>query len=68
MRGADEAKRQFGVQLRGLPNRNRLEEPLAILRFFERVQGQRRIMLRHFSLVVERRVFFLQVSGVRQHD
>ena len=39
-----------------------------ILRFLERVQRQRRIVFRLLHLVVEARVFFLQMARIRKDD
>jgi len=66
--GGSEAESQF----RGEPNRfadlDRLEILERILRLVEVVQRQCRAVLRLSRLVVEIRVFFLQMAGVGQDD
>ncbi len=63
----DEPKRKFGADLRGLPDRDRLEELHAVLGVEQRVERQSRAVLGGLRLVVVGRVFFLQMSGVGEH-
>ena len=66
--GGSETEGQF----RGEPNRfadlHRLEILQRILRLFKRVQRQGRGVLGLSGLVIEIRIFFLQVAGVGQDD
>ncbi len=68
MRGPHEAKRDFSREFHRLAHADRLELLQRFLRFFERIERQRRIVLRFLHLVIEARVFFLQMSGVGQDN
>ena len=68
MRGPHEAEGKLRAELDGRFDFDRFEVLQAILRFFERVERQRRSVLGRSFLVVERGIFFLQVSGVGQND
>ena len=63
-----ETERQLGSKPDGLANLNGLKVLQTFFRFSQRVQRQRRIVFRNFSLVVKIRVFFLQVTGIGQDD
>ena len=68
MSSTNESERQLGTQLLALTD---LHDPKVLhggLRLFQRVKGQRGTVLRFLDLVVERRVFFLQVTRVGQDD
>src|ERR1700733_3491926 len=68
MRGGYKTKRKLRAHLDGVRNRDRLEILHAILRLFERVERQRRRVLRRTALVIKRGVFFLEMSRIWQHD
>ena len=68
MSRVDEAERKLMAELFGFTEGHRLEQPNAVFGLLESVKWQRRIMLGRAFLVVEARLFFLQVSGIRQDD
>ncbi len=55
-------------QLHGLAKGHRTEARETLLRLFHGVQGKGGGVLGTFLLIVERRIFFLQITGVRQND
>jgi hypothetical protein len=65
---AHETERQLGPKPNGLADLNGLKVLQTFFCFGERVERQRRIVFRDFSLVVEVRVFFLQVAGIGKND
>ena len=68
MRGAYEAEGNFRTQLDGVTDAYGLEVLEGVLGFVQCIQGKRGVVLRLLDLVVEARVFFLQVAGIRQDD
>ncbi len=55
-------------QLHGLAKGHRTEARETLLRLFQGVQGKGGGVLGTFLLIVEGRVFFLQIAGVGQDD
>ena len=68
MRSPHEAEREIRTQLLVLIEIDGHELRQARLRLFESVKRQRWVVFRCFLLVMKRRVFFLQVAGIRKQD
>jgi hypothetical protein len=68
VRRTHQAKCKLAAQLLGLAELHWVEQRHALQRFFHGVERQGGIVLGIMMLVGERRVFFLQVTGVGQQD
>ena len=68
MRRAYETKANFGAELQGLAELDGQELRQRRPRLFQRVERQSRIVFGRFLLIMERRVFFLQVAGIGKQD
>ncbi len=64
----NEAKRNIRAELLAGSEGRRAKILQTIFRFFKRIERQRGAVLGFFRLVVERSVFFLQMSRIGQHD
>src|SRR5208337_3234424 len=68
VRGANKAERQLVAELLQLAEVDWPEKRQALLRLFHGVERQRRLVLGGFRLVVERCIFFLEVSGIGEQN